>query len=215
MIPERHERVVRALQTGGPATPETLRRRVEAATRRPPEPQRTSRVWAVAAVAATTIAALAIALVAFNGAAPTVDAVAAVSSRPATEATPPPDPSQPTLLRREFEGVAFPNWSEDFGWMADGARSETIDGRAAETVFYTHHGHRISYTVLSGDPVDPPKGALAVMENGVELYRSRSGALDVVTFERNGRTCVLAGDVINPSTLVELASWQGDGTVRF
>jgi hypothetical protein len=150
-----------------------------------------------------------------GGSAPTVEAVAATASRPATDATPAPDPSQPTLLRREFEGVAFPNWTEEFGWMAEGARSETIDGRAADTVFYTHHGHRIAYTVLSGEPVSPPEGALAVTADGVDLHRSRSGELDIVTFERDGRTCVLAGDVINPSTLVELASWQGDGTIRF
>jgi hypothetical protein len=37
----------------------------------------------------------------------------------------------------------------------------------------------------------------------------------VVTFERGGQTCVLEGEVIHPETLVELASWQGDGAVRF
>jgi hypothetical protein len=32
--------------------------------------------------------------------------------------------------------------------------------------------------------------------------------MDVVTFERNGRTCVLSGDVHDPDTLVKLASTE-------
>jgi hypothetical protein len=41
------------------------------------------------------------------------------------------------------------------------------------------------------------------------------GRQDVVTFERNGRTCVLSGDVHDPDTLVKLASWEGKGAVNF
>jgi hypothetical protein len=216
-MPDSHERVVRALREGGPAVPPGLQRRIEQAVREAPTQRRAPPLrWRLPALAAVTAtAALALVLVLAAGGEPGVNALAAIARQPATEQTPGQDPSQPTLLRREFEGVAFPNWSQEFGWSPIGARTETIDGREASTVFYTHHGHRIAYTVLAGEPIEPPKGALAMQADGVDLHRSRHGELDVVTFVRNGRTCVLAGDVINPSTLVELASWQGDGAVRF
>jgi hypothetical protein len=50
---------------------------------------------------------------------------------------------------------------------------------------------------------------------GLELRRFRLGRQDVVTFERNGRTCVLSGDVHDPDTLVKLAAWKGDGAIAF
>ena len=41
------------------------------------------------------------------------------------------------------------------------------------------------------------------------------GAEWIAVFERNGRTCVLAGVVHRRGTLVKLASWQGRGAVAF
>jgi hypothetical protein len=224
-IPERHRRAVRALHSGGPAAPAALHRRVEAVRRRGraavprrvETERRAPRAWrlgAVAAVATAAALALIVGLVSLGGG-PSVEAVASFSLRPATQPTPAPDPSQPALLRRELERVAFPNWSAEFGWKADGARSDTVDGRRADTVFYTHKGHRISYTVIAGDPIDPPGQATAIGAGGVELHRFRDGPRDVVVFTRGGRTCVLAGDVIHDDTLVKLASWRGDGAVRF
>jgi hypothetical protein len=45
------------------------------------------------------------------------------------------------------------------------------------------------------------------------LYRD--GRNTVVAFVRNGHTCVLAGHVHFASTLPKLASWKGDGAIRF
>jgi hypothetical protein len=215
--PERHQRVIRALQAG-PAAPEHLQRRAEAALRRAPPARRAPRGWrlsAVAAVGAAAVVAVVVAVTSLTGGAPSVEPVASFSDRPATQSTPAADPSQPTLLRREFAGVAFPNWSKEFGWKAEGARADTVGGRATETVFYTHEGHRINYTVLSGAPLDPPADAVTVRVGGVELQRFRRGMRDVVMFVRDGRTCVLGGHVLSVATLVKLASWQGDGTIRF
>jgi hypothetical protein len=229
-VTERHRRVARAFQAGGPAVPEELQRRVERTWRTAPlrgaertwrtAPSRreTPRAWRLSALAATAgvvAVAAAIALISFAGGAPSMDALAAMSTRPATEATPAPDPSQPTLLRREFEGVAFPNWGDELGWRADGARADRIEGSAVDTVFYTHQGHRIAYTVLSGDRLEPPGDAVATTTGGVELHRFRRDGRDVVMFERGGYTCVLAGEVISVRTLVKLASWRGGGTVHF
>jgi hypothetical protein len=78
-----------------------------------------------------------------------------------------------------------------------------------------HHGHRIAYTVISGEPLDPPDGARTRRVGDVMLIQFRGGPRDVVTFERGGRTCVLEGEVLSAETLVELASWGGDGAVSF
>jgi hypothetical protein len=47
------------------------------------------------------------------------------------------------------------------------------------------------------------------------MYRYRDGRNTVVTFVRNGHTCVLAGYVHFASTLPKLASWDGDGAIPF
>jgi hypothetical protein len=207
-IPERHQRVVRALRSGGPAVPATLRLpRVDAAPAR--------RTWsspALVAVAGAALVAVVLALATMSGGGPEVRELTAMSQQPATQPTP---ASNGALLERRFEGVAFPDWSAEFGWMADGARADTVSGRPVQTVFYAHHGHRIAYSVVSGEPLEPPADAETLRVDGVDLHRFRDGPRTVVTFERNGHTCVLAGHVIHPDTLVELASWQADGAVRF
>ncbi len=206
-IPERHERVIRALRSGGPEVPATLRLpRVEAAPAR--------RTWRAPALVAAggALVAVVLALVMTSGGGPEVREFAAMSQQPATQPTP---ASNGPLLDGRFEGVSFPDWSAEFGWMADGARADTVSGRPVQTVFYTHHGHRIAYSVVSGEPLKPPADADTIRVDGVDLHRFRDGPRDVVTFERDGHTCVLAGHVLDPDTLVELASWQADGAVQF
>jgi hypothetical protein len=207
-IPERHQRVIRALGSGGPAVPETLFVPAHAAP-----PVRRPRLWAPAMAAVAAGVALAVLVVALTTAGdPSMRAFASISARPATQPTPASDGA---LLAAQHEGVAFPDWSREFGWKAEGGRTDTIDGRRAETVFYMHHGHRIAYTVVAGAPLEPPDGATTRRFGGVTLVQFRDGPRDVVTFERGGRTCVLEGEVISAATLVELASWRGDGAVRF
>jgi hypothetical protein len=214
VIPERHARVANVLGTGGPEAPEALQQRVRRTVERSApavRPRPVLRVLAPA-LAAAAVAALVVGLAVGAGGGPSVTALAAVSERPATGPAPEGDGA---LLAREFEGVAFPDWGREFGWHANGTRSDTIDGRRADTVFYTHEGHTIGYTVLAGEPIDPPESAATVTRDGVELHRFRDGHRDVVMFERNGRTCMLAGHVIHDDTLPKLASWQADGSVRF
>jgi hypothetical protein len=205
-IEERHERVSRVLGSGGPAVPDTLHVPVV-----PERPARRLWVPAVAAVAAGV--ALAIIVVVLTSAGDSgLRAYASISARPETQPTPRSDGE---LLDRSFQGVSYPDWSRDFGWMAEGARTDVIDGRRAESVFYMHHGHRIAYTVIEGAPIAPPEDAATRRVGGVTLRIFRDGPRDVVTFVRNGRTCVLEGEVLSLETLVELAAWRGDGAVEF
>ena len=142
---------------------------------------------------------------------------AELSLSPATEPTPRGRSScGPRSSERSFAGVRFPAWSEEFRWRADGARSDELDGRETETVFYRHTHHRIGYTVISGSADRASRRRREPDRRRSSSYTaSASGRQDVVTFERNGRTCVLSGDVHDPNTLVKLASWRGDGSVPF
>jgi hypothetical protein len=224
-VPERHAGVVRALQSG-PRAPERLHRHIEElmaeAGRRPAWlptrralPALRSRPALAAGIATVLAVALVVALSLGGPGGTGVVQAAELSLRPATEAAPRESAQRPALLRRSFAGVTFPAWDDEFGWRATGARADEIDGRRTETVFYRHTHHRIGYTVVSGEPIEPPAGAETLNVGGVELHRFRLGRQDVVTFERGGRTCVLSGNVHDPDTLVKLAAWRGDGTVGF
>ena len=187
-IPERHQRVSRLLGSGGPAVPDTLY--IPAPEARP---ARRARLLLAPAVVAAGVALAVLVVVLTSAGDSGVRAYASISARPATEPTPASDGA---LLARSFQGVAYPDWSREFGWMAEGARTDTIDGRRAESVFYMHHGHRIAYTVIAGAPLEPPAGATTRRVRGVTLVQFRDGPRDVVMFERGGRTCVLEGEVL-------------------
>lgn len=220
-LPERHKRVVRALGSGGPAVPDSLLRRLEAMQAAPPSrpPMRARRplprpalAGGVAVLLATAIAV--VALLAGPGGGGVVEA-AQLSTLPSERPAPPRDPQDPRLLTRRFAGVTYPDWTREFQWRAVGERSDELDGQPTATVFYRHTHHRIGYTVISGTTVDPPNDAERLTVDGLELRRFRLGEQDVVTFERNGRTCVLSGNVHDPDTLVKLAVWTGEGSVAF
>jgi hypothetical protein len=211
----RHDHVHRLLSTTGPAMPLGLRERLAAQATRP---ARRSRIRVALAGAVGTVAAavvLALTVFANLGSAPTIAEAARPSALPATAPAPVQDQRRPTLLRASFARVTYPDWKRQFGWRATGSRTDSIDGRATRTVFYQHTHHRIGYTVVSGEPLARPAGAERLVVDGVEMYRYRDGRNTVVTFERNGRTCVLAGHVHFASTLPKLASWKGDGAVVF
>lgn len=216
-IPESHIRVRRALHEGGPATPQPLRQRIAALEEHPARPTRSllrPRLLAPAAgLAALLVAGLMVVLSIGGG--PSVVEAAELARLPNTEPAPAQNVRNPALLGRRVEGVTFPDWSKEFRWHAEGARTDRLDGRRAETVFYTHQGHRIGYTVVAGEALAAPNGAETLRRNGVELRRFDEGTRTVVTFERGGVTCVLSGHVIDRDTLVKLAAWKGDGAVHF
>jgi hypothetical protein len=220
-IPERHRRAVNALRHGGPATPDGLRRRLQelespAPAPQPARPRGAPRLLApVAGIAALVVVAVVVALSIGGPSGPSVVQAAEIARLPNTDPAPARDAGNPALLERRLDHVAFPDWSKTFGWRAEGARTDRLDGRRAETVFYTHHGHRIGYTVISGAALEPPDRAELVRRNGLEIHRYRDGDRTVVIFERDGLTCIIAGDVVDPDTPLKLAAWTGSGAVRF
>ena len=199
---ERQRRVAHALSAGA-------ERPVAHTTRGSPLP-------ALRVVAAGAVAAVLALLVVLTpqGADPTAEHAADIALLPATE--PAPDASGP-VLRTEVDGVRFPDWGQEVGWQATGMRHDEIGGRRTTTVFYEHTGHRLAYTIVSGPALPRPDGARVVEHEGLEMsvYRDpRHGGHDVAVFERDGRTCVVAGHVMRLSRLLELAAWNGGGSIR-
>ena len=165
------------------------------------------------AVAAVALAAV---LVLPSGAVgPTVVEAAKLSELPATDPSTPPDPADPRLLEASAQGLPYPNLDIEFGWRAAGQRTDEIEGRDATTVFYERGGKRIGYTILSGDAIDPPEGSRQKTLNDVDLSASSDGSQQIVTWLRDGYTCVLAGEGVSQKELLTLASWKGDGAVPF
>ena len=172
-------------------------------------------VWAGAAAAVAAVA-VAIVLLAGGASTPTIEQAAGLASRPATAPAPAPRADQPTLLTAEAEGLAYPNWAREFGWRASGERSDELGDRDATTVLYRNaDDNRLAYTIVSGTALEPEPGAKPTTVDGVRLSVTRDGDRTVVTWLRDGHTCVLSGSGVPRRTMLELAAWKGDGAVAF
>ena len=169
--------------------------------------------WLIPAVAATAAAALLIALVLPLGGALTVEDTLAAATRP-VESSATPDPADAKLLREEVEGVRFPNFEGKFGWRAVGDRADELEDRDTRTAFYEREGKRIAYTIVGGEQLEWPDVEPTVRD-GVKLRPFDEEGREVVTWLRGGQTCVLSGEGVSSATLLELAAWKGQGSVKF
>ena len=88
-------------------------------------------------------------------------------------------------------------------WTADAARRSST----------RRTGKRIGYTILTGDLIEPPEDARAAIREGTRLHYFRDGNRTVVTWPRNGRTCVLSGIGVELDVMLDLAGWKGKGAV--
>jgi hypothetical protein len=198
--------------------PISLRTRLAAQAAAPARHGRRRRRLALGgALAAATAAAalLAVALVAPTGSdSPTVVEAARLADYPPTDAVA-ADPSNPKVLTASVEGVPFPNWSKEFGWRQAGTRSDPLGDREAQTVLYERGGKRIAYTIVSGDGIAAPSDASTARRNSVTLHAFSDNGRRVVTWWRDGRTCVVSASGVEDHELLALASWKGDGAVPF
>lgn len=214
---ERRRRAADVIAEAVAATeaPHDLRLRVGALGIRPPARSRPRRRWLpLAGLASSAAAAAVVVVLAAGGDGLSVRGTLAAALRPPV-ATAALDPVQPWLLRERVEHVRFPNFAAKFGWRAVGARSDELDGRRTRTVFYAKGGRRIAYTIVAGDALEQPGRARPSVIDGVELRTLRAEGRAVVTWRREGRTCVLSGAGVDGGTLRELAAWTGRGAVRF
>ena len=162
-------------------------------------------------------AVVALVLVLGGSSAPSVLATASLATRGPVLPAPAEDGSNEAVLKASMEGVPFPYWGESFQWKAVGARDDKIEDRSAKTVYYENpKGVRAAYTILGGDTIDAPSGASEKDMNGVKLFITTDKGRRIVTWTRDGHTCVLSAPVSVPeSKLLQLAAWNGKGGVPF
>ena len=223
MSREGHLAVSRALGHHGPLAPSSLRWRIEAELSHGRERDRSAPplirrlVPAGAAVGALAVLALVLPII-FGAGNPSVIDVHRLSAAGPEAPAPPPVRGARHELAAQVEGVSFPNLhlKPGFDWQAVGERSDSLDGRPTKTVFYTHEGHRVAYTIVGGDPLTVPADAEPRTRSGVDvgLLRDDHGH-DIAVFQRGGRTCVISGHVERRSSLVRLATWSGHGQITF
>jgi hypothetical protein len=198
----RQQRVAAALRAAlaDERAPLALREAIETARR--PRRQGGRRVSLAAALAgATALAAAVVALVlgGSDAAAPSFSAVAALATRSPAAAAPAPLPG--------VDGVRFPDWNEKFGWRAAGVREDRVAGRRAVTVTYEKGGRTAVYTIVAGDPLPWPD-AEAIVRTGTKFKAVEADGRTVVTWRRNGRTCVLSATDVPRDKLLGLAAWK-------
>ena len=96
-----------------------------------------------------------------------------------------------------------------------GTRTDEIGGRETKTVFYRKEGRRIAYTIVEGEQLAWPPGSDKAEQRGHQAAHLQDGDRTVVTWRRNGRTCVLSATNVPADQLLELAAWKGQGAVEF
>jgi hypothetical protein len=160
-----------------------------------------------AAAIATAVGATVIVLSGGGSSRLNVQQAATLALSSATSGAPAESKAHRAQLAASVDGVAFPYWKERFGWRSSGARGDTLGGRAVTTVFYTDtQGRRIGYAIVSGRAPTTSGGATVTRWGTSYRVLAHDGAT-VVTWERGGHLCVMAGRGVSASTLVSLASW--------
>jgi anti-sigma factor RsiW len=194
--------------------PHDLRLRIDALGRTSAPRPRPRRRWLGAVGLAGAAAAAAVVAVLSLGGKLTVDETVAAALRPPVAAVG-VDQSAPQLLRERVEHVRFPNFAAKFGWRAVGTRTDDLEGHGTRTVFYEKAGRRVAYTIVGGAALDRPGQARSTAVGGVQLRTLRTKGRTVVTWRRQGHTCVLSATGVDAKTLRELAAWKGKGAIRF
>jgi hypothetical protein len=157
------------------------------------------------------LAAVVLVLVGLGGgsSAPSVDDAVALALAPPTASAPAVDPTNMHLVRAQIGGITFPNYSYAWPkWKTAGVRRDRISGRDATTVLYRGPRGDVGYTIVDGTPLNPPSGSRHVRAGGVDLSVLRRDGATVVTWQRDGHTCVLAGRGAGVERqLVRFAGW--------
>jgi hypothetical protein len=203
------ERALALLRMVDEPAPASLRERVDALTEgASSRGARRRRRWRVVALPAATALAIVIAAVVIltGGAAagPTVPQATQLALAAATSPAPAVDPADSAQLRAASDGIRFSNWP---GWQPVGSRVDVVNGRRIVTVFYrAPNGARVGYAIAARPPLERAErsGGYAV-----SYTLARQGSARLVTWVRDGRTCVIAGRSVTYQTLLRLARSSG------
>jgi hypothetical protein len=208
---EREVRAPRRLRRHVEAEARSRRRWPLAAGARGPRRRGTAAsggLWRLRAATAVAGAAavLAVALLLPGGpATPSLTQAAGLASRGAAGPAPTPDPDDPGVKLSEQVGDAyFPNWTSTLGWRPTGLRSDFLEMHRAVTVYYTLGSGRLAYTILSA-PALPQPAARVTVQNGMTVRTLRLHGRLMVTWRREGSTCILTGTNVSAAQLRRLA----------
>ncbi len=201
-----------AIAAGRVSAPASLRARIELA----PGPARGRFIdrfgtWTVAAAGAFALAmalVVTFAVVRGQGGALTVTQAAALSAGPPQQAVASVPSGAATVPGVLAAGLPYPAWGSTFGYSATGVRRDRLDGRLATTVYYQAGPSEVAYTIVSGAPLALGVNASASVRDGVALRSLSTGGHPVVTWVREGHTCVLTGRGVSVSALLALAAWR-------
>jgi|SRR5579884_3064376 len=198
-----HQAVLALRSLTADRAPASLRLAIEA--RKRPAPARRGRLLYGGALAASAaLAATLLALLLPGGpGAPSVSQAAALAFRG------PAMPAPASTGRKLTLGVGeiyFPNWAP-LGWRSSGWRTDDLRGRLAMTVYYKWHGKQIAYTILAAPPLRRPDARIVRMD-GIAIQSFPLRGRLVVTWRRDGHTCVLSGQGMSTAELARLAGWS-------
>ena len=196
------ERAVALLHSVDEPAPASLRARVDALTES--GGRRRRRTWRVLAVpAATALAVIIAAVVILAGGSSTVSVLPQATHFALSAATlpaPAVDRAHPGRLTASSDGIAFANLR---GWRPVGARVDRVDGHRVVTVFYqAADGARVGYGIVSRPSLENDDKDTGYT---VSYTLGRQGSGRLVTWVRDGRTCVIAGRNVTYQTLLHLA----------
>ncbi len=163
-------------------------------------------IFAAAAAVAALVLAVAVVLVSGSDGTPggSVADAAQVALRAPTDG--PPARAGDGRVRLSVGGVRFPDYAHWKGWRAVGTRTDTVAGRAAVTVVYGRGAKRVGYTIVDGRPLSIPEGAKPLRYDGLDFWVLRRGDARYITWQRDGRTCVLATRETQLGRLLEFAA---------
>jgi hypothetical protein len=209
---ERERRVVEMLHHAAVTdrAPAALRARIEAQRPKPAVRARRRFGYASALVGAVAAVALALALILPGGTpgSPSVSDAAALAVKGANQPAPVPRPDEPSgTIGDGIQDVYFPDWNGHFHAVAVGQRTDGLGGRPAITVYYHYKGKMVAYTIV-GVPALSQPNATVTQKHGVELRTLKLHGRTVVTWRRDGHTCVISGPGLSASDLQRLAAWS-------
>ena len=144
------------------------------------------------AAAAALVVALVMVLAGGSPGAPSVADAAGAALRAPTLPAPGVDPADVRYTDASIAGVPFPNYADDSAWRAVGARVDALGSRASRTVRYEAGPSAVGYTIVDGAALPFPPGSSVVDAAGTPVWVARLDGALVVSWERDGHTCVLA-----------------------
>jgi hypothetical protein len=112
-----------------------------------------------------------------------------------------------TRLTAGVDLLYFPDWRRTLGWRAVGVRTDPVAGRHAVTVYYARGREQVAYTIVATPPLAQPAGQ-SIRTGSLTVRALRIGGRAVVTWRREGDTCVLSSSGLGTDTLAALASWS-------